>query len=64
MDGPRVYQLPRPGQTLGSSVRDREALTASKREAGPKMRCPARRKTPRKRPPVDHRVDRPYVDTR
>jgi hypothetical protein len=34
MDGPLVYQLSRPGQTLGSQVRDGEALTASKREAG------------------------------
>ena len=40
MDGPLVYQLSRPGQTLGSQVRDGEALTASKREAGRQMTRP------------------------
>ena len=62
MDGPLVYQLCRQAQTLGSYVRTGEALTASKREPVPKMRRPAPSRSTR--PPVDHRVDRPYVDSR
>jgi hypothetical protein len=40
MDGSLVCQLSRPGQMLGSHIRSGEALTASKRETHPKMRCP------------------------
>jgi hypothetical protein len=49
MDGSLVYQLSRPGQMLGSHIRSGEALTASKRETHPKMRCPGGR-DPRETP--------------
>ena len=40
MDEPLVCPVALPSATLGSYVRDGEALTASKRETGPKMRYP------------------------
>ena len=43
MDEPLVCPVVLPSAMLGSYVRDGEALTASKRETGPKMRYPVPR---------------------
>ena len=61
MDEPLVCPVVLPSAMLGSYVRDGEALTASKRETGPKMRYPGPVFGRARRPPKDHRVDRRTV---
>lgn len=50
MDEPLVCPVVLPNAALGSYVRIGEALTASKRETGPKMRYPGGSSEPRETP--------------